>query len=104
MIDKKTPIIKCPRCDYEYLPEEVLYPDSILGKPFGIVRDKEGKIEFFAGNTINLNESFTCFNCGCEFEVEGTVKFNTAEKDYGIFGEDYVTEVYEQERVDLPEK
>jgi rubredoxin len=70
-------IIKCPNCGYEYLPAEIYYPDSLLGKPSDITRTPEGKIDFYTGSTMDLTETFECPHCGCYFSVSGDINFNT---------------------------
>jgi DNA-directed RNA polymerase subunit RPC12/RpoP len=71
--------IKCPHCGYEYLPAEIFYPDSLLGKPEDISRDEKGKIIFYNGESMDLSEDFVCLNCGCTFKVDGTINFTTKE-------------------------
>ena len=53
-MDNKNLVIKCPKCGYEYLPAEIFFPDVLLGEPSNIIRDEEGKVEFFEGNSMNL--------------------------------------------------
>ena len=79
-MEDKFIVIKCPKCGFEYLPCEIFYPDSFLGEATNIVRDEEGKIQFYSNESMNLKEEFTCDKCGCEFIVEANVKFKTSEK------------------------
>jgi predicted RNA-binding Zn-ribbon protein involved in translation (DUF1610 family) len=69
--------IKCPHCGFEYMPAEIYYPDSFLGKPMDISRDDSGKIDFYTGHNMDLNEEFECPNCGCHFEINCKVDFST---------------------------
>lgn len=85
--------IVCPHCGYEYLPAEIFYPTSVFDDPGTIVRNEKGKIEFFSGKNIELIESFVCDKCGCEFEVEGKVEFNTQLKVRDIFSEEYFSDI-----------
>lgn len=89
---KKTLIIYCPNCSYEYLPAEIFHPKTILGHPRNIIRDEKGKIEFFEGSNMELKEKFICYNCNKEFTIKINVSFNTKIKvDKINFDEDYVT-------------
>ena len=72
-------VIKCPKCGYEYLPCEIFYPDSFLGKCSSIIKDDNGKIEFFSGDSMNLSETFICEHCGYEFLVNAKVDFEVTE-------------------------
>jgi predicted nucleic-acid-binding Zn-ribbon protein len=85
--------IKCPHCGFEYLPAEIYYPDSFLGKPDDITRDEKGKIDFYDGSSMNMEEEFTCLNCGCNFIVSGDITFTTKEikqKQEDASSEDYI--------------
>ena len=62
MKNKSFSTIKCPKCGYEYLPAEIFFPKSLLGNPKDIIRDDDGSIEFFNGETMNLHEEFECEN------------------------------------------
>jgi hypothetical protein len=90
----KPAYIVCPKCKYEYLPAEVFYPDEILGHPENIIRDKQGKIEFFIGQPINLSEEFTCYNCNCQFTTEVEIQFNTKESSLAMFDDEHTTTVF----------
>ncbi len=93
-MDNKNLVIKCPKCGYEYLPAEIFFPDTLLGEPSNIIRDEEGKVEFFEGNSMNLKEEFVCYNCDCTFIVEAKVSFNTKINSKVIdFNEDYITTI-----------
>lgn len=99
-MDNKTPIIRCPKCGYEYLPAEILLPQYILGQPDDIVRDESGKIKKYTGADFSLDEDFTCVCCGCNFKVEGTANFVT--KEIMDMDGDYCTTLY-TDRVKLEE-
>jgi predicted nucleic-acid-binding Zn-ribbon protein len=71
--------IKCPHCGCEYLPAEIYYPDSFLGKPTDIIRNKNGKIDFYSGSSCDLSEEFTCLNCGTTFSIQGNIVFTVKE-------------------------
>ena len=88
-IDKEIKIT-CPKCGYEYLPNEIFYPDDVFGDANSIVRDENGKIEIFGGDSFNLDEEFTCEHCGCHFNVVGKVSFKTTILDEIDFDNDFV--------------
>lgn len=70
-------IITCPHCGYEYLPEEIYNPNVFFGRPLDIIRDKKGKIEFFWGDSLDVEETFECFNCNHLFTIKALVEFKT---------------------------
>ena len=70
-------IIRCPHCGYEYLPNEIFYPDELLGDAFNVIRDENGKIIFHEGNNMNLEEEYVCDWCNKTFKVKMQVKLIT---------------------------
>lgn len=99
---KKYAIIKCPKCGYEYLPEEIYYPDEFLGNGHNIIRDENGKIIYFEGNTMNPEEEFVCDRCECTFKVTANVSFESEVSVAHDFSEDYSVSIYEN-RIELME-
>jgi predicted nucleic-acid-binding Zn-ribbon protein len=99
---KKDVVIKCPRCGMEYLPAEIFMPDDFLGKPESILRDDNGHIEFHEGNSLGLDETYTCDKCGCVFDVHGDVSFTTSEHAEDKSKDDYVTVIH-KDRINLKE-
>ena len=78
------PFIICPCCGEQFLPAEVYLPDSFLGKPTEIIRNTSGKIDFFFGNNMDLDEEYVCDNCSNKFKIHANVSFETTsvkEKD-----------------------
>jgi len=74
----KEKTIKCPECGWEYLPAEIYYPNSFLGKPRQINKEYiTGRIIDYMGNNMNLSETFICDNCGTNFRVNAIINFNT---------------------------
>ena len=73
---KKT-TIRCPHCNCEYLPAEIYFPDSFLGRPSEIIRDESGNILGYQGNDMNTSEQYCCDKCGQTFNVEASVTFKT---------------------------
>lgn len=102
MKNKNFTVIKCPKCGYEYLPAEIIFPKVLLGKPRDIIRDENGAIEFFNGDTLNTHEEFDCENCGVAFEVETTMTFTTSYDTKTDFDEEYETTIYKN-RIKLEE-
>lgn len=88
-IDKVKKIV-CPNCGWEYLPNEIFYPDEAFGDANSIVRDEKGKIQIFEGDSLSLKEEFTCEHCGCHFETEGEINFTTHIIDEIDFDNDFV--------------
>lgn len=95
-------LIKCPKCGWEYLPEEIY--TKILGNAKNIVKDDNGHIQFFDGETMDLHEEYTCDNkaCNCTFNVDMRPTFNTKVYVAHDFSEDYTTTIY-KDRINLEE-
>lgn len=91
MKPKQLRVIKCPHCDYEYLPAEIYLPNDFLGKPTNIMRDDYGKIIGYDGIKMNDTETYRCDNCDKMFEVVSTTNF--ASKIIGQHTEEYVTKL-----------
>lgn len=69
--------IRCPYCDWEYLPGEIYLPNHFLGQPKDVTRTNDGKIDLYDGLEQSLEETFTCLNCGCTFQVQASIKYAT---------------------------
>ena len=90
----KEQIISCPICGAEYLPAEIYYPDSFLGKPTFIDKDHMTQtIECYLGKNMNLTEHYICDNCKTPFKVTARVQFVTQEEKDINFNEDYSTKL-----------
>lgn len=74
---KKEIVIKCPHCGAEYLPAEIFYPDSFLGRPMNIEKTSCGNIDYYDGQNMNLSEEYMCDKCGTTFVVKSVISFNT---------------------------
>ena len=74
-------IIKCPHCGCEYLPNEIFYPDELLGDASNVVRDENGKIIFHEGNNMNLKEEYVCDWCNKSFVAELKVEIVTSKPE-----------------------
>ena len=84
MADKKVQskkVVKCPHCGWEYLPGEVLYPESVVGVPTNtIVRDPLGHIlyeEYREGDEPSTQEKFICWHCNRPFLIDIDVNYST---------------------------
>lgn len=83
----KDNIIRCPICKREYLAEEIY--TSILGDPKTILRDSNGKIVYYDGDSLDLEEEYTCDNCNTTFRITGNITFKTQVYDEHNFKEDF---------------
>ena len=86
---RKTPVIKCPHCQAQYLPGEIYMPGSLIGQPEEVVKDGFGKIiyeDYQEGRAPEMLEHFTCDYCDKPFVVEATVSYKSMteepEKDF----------------------
>lgn len=75
--DSTKQIIKCPHCQYEYLPCEIMMPGDFLGKPRQQpVRDALGKILYVEYEEIPCEpETYICDGCEKQFVVEYQVSY-----------------------------
>lgn len=84
LISHKTPVIRCPHCNAEYLPGEIYMPGSLIGQPSEIVKDSFGKIIYEDYMTESkepcFNEAFICEYCEKPFVVEATVTYKAKEE------------------------
>ena len=95
-----TLIIKCPKCNYEYLPGEIYNPDDFLGQPKDIKRDIDGNIDYYFGVAQNLQEKFICEKCNKPFIVKCKMEFESIYNEIEDFDEDYSVPLY-QNRITL---
>lgn len=104
MINKNNNVecIVCPKCGREYLPAEIYLPNQFLGRPEGISRFTNGKIDNFDGYTMNLEETYICDNCDTEFKTTAKVSFKTQIVNKTDFSQAYVTHLFE-DTFTLPE-
>ena len=68
-------IIRCPKCNYEYLPGEIFDPRYFLGQPKNIIRNNIGEILGYEGIESDPTETFNCCNCGYDFTVISKINF-----------------------------
>lgn len=103
MKDTKTLTIRCPHCEWEYLPGEIYYPKHFLGQPKDIERTVEGNIDVYNGIEQNLEEVFYCEHCGKPFRVHAKVEYNVEKAVELDFDSDYKTPLY-IDRLNLKEE
>lgn len=68
-------VIKCPECGAEYLPAEIFYPKEFFGNPNNISKDRLGKIQFFSGRNMNLQETYICDYCKRKMTINTEIDF-----------------------------
>ena len=86
-------IIKCPKCDYEYLPAEIFVPKYFFGFPNQVERDFSGRIMDFSGESLNLEETFTCDNCNTTFHIDTKINFYTCLEKVENIDEEYSSDI-----------
>ena len=79
--------IKCPHCNYQYLPGEIFDPKHFLGQPTRIIRDEDGEVLGHKGIEMDTTESFTCYNCDKDFLVKARISFVTYKDDVQLIDE-----------------
>ena len=89
--------IKCPHCGREYLAAEIFMPNSLLGKPYDIIRDDTGKITNYLGKDMDLRETYICDSCETPFRVNANIKFYTVELDDINFNKEYHSSIKKNE-------
>lgn len=85
-------IIKCPHCNWEYLPDEIFVKGELIGKSKNIIRDPLGKILYREGEEPQFEERYFCDNCNEEFMISASVDFRSSEKpEETNFKKEYVS-------------
>lgn len=87
-------VIICPKCGAEYLPSEIYIPQSLLGKPYHIMRFNDGTIDEFFGKDMDLDEQYICDYCDTKFYIKAIVKFNTSINEMEDFQSEYKTKLH----------
>ena len=100
---KKEIVIRCPKCECEYLPGEIYMSDYLVGKPRDVERTYDGKIFLYDGIEQNLEESFVCEKCGKPFKVKATMSFETTYDAEHDFSEAHTVPLYSGDRLHLEE-
>lgn len=102
MLIKKDIVIKCPYCNYEYLPGEIYLPKYFLGQPKDIERTIDGKIDIELGLPQDLSEHYICDKCNKPFTVWATLSFESKKEAQHDFSEDFVASLF-ADRISLKE-
>lgn len=87
-------IIRCPQCDWEYLPGEIYLPKQFLGQPKEVTKTSDGKIDLYEGIEQNTCERFKCEHCNTTFIVNAKISYETYKDNKSNFDEDYSTPLY----------
>ena len=90
-------VIKCPKCEAEYLPGEIFYPKHFLGQPSDVERDALGKIIYANGAQQQLEESYVCDKCNTKFIVKANITYNTQIDPLADTNDEYTTKKYKGE-------
>ncbi len=90
LVKKEFQRIKCPVCGYEYLPCEIFIPKYLFTKPYQIVRDKQGRIEYVLGERACKTEQYQCDKCDSTFFIHCRTAFFTDKEPPIEWGEDNV--------------
>ena len=97
-------IIKCPKCDWEYLPGEIFIPNRLVGQPKDVEKDINGKILDFDGWPQDLEETYICDHCGKPFKVYVHMDFTAEYDSKSDFSESYKSQIYKNPRITLEEE
>ena len=100
---ENTPRIVCPVCGEVYMPSEVYIPKDFFGNPGDIIRTTSGKIDFFTGTDMDLEEEFICENCGTPLKISAKLSFNVEADSLLNFNKDHETKVEIPKKLELEE-
>lgn len=92
----KPRIIKCPRCGREYLPAEIFYPKYFFGEVSDIIKDQNGEIISYRGESINPIETYICDGCQTALKVTARVNFDVEIDEKNDFYYDATTKPEEK--------
>lgn len=85
--------IYCPKCGCEYLPCEIFIGKYVINNCKDIVKDEEGKILSYSGNSLDLKESYICDKCNNNFLVNLKIEFSTKINPKYDFDTDYCSDI-----------
>lgn len=88
---KNFDVIRCPKCNKEYLPSEIFIPNAFFGAPDIIKRDTEGHIIDYIGKGLDPTEKYTCDLCNTTFDILAKLSFETNIDEGSNFAEEYVS-------------
>lgn len=101
-MNKKIIAIECPYCGAEYLPAEIIVPNSFFGKPTNVERDFNHKIIDYMNTSLDLKDYYICDYCNNRFNINTKIFFNTTKNENDLIS-DYKTPLGKQ-RLFYPEK
>lgn len=80
--------IRCPKCGYEYTPDEIFLPSELMGQSHRRTKDALGKVLYVDyledDDKPKFTEHFECENCGTAFVVEATVNYKSKLEDEAL--------------------
>ena len=92
---KKSQLISCPHCGYQYLPKEIYLPNFFFGETKEVSRDTNGRIVDIDKPILNLTESYICDKCSTKFNVTAKILFQCDTNENDFFDDtDAFSEVY----------
>ena len=97
------PIITCPCCGQQYMPGEIFMPKAFFGNQKDIMKDSSGKIEFYLGDDMDLDEEFVCENCLSKLKIHANLTYNITLGDKDDFDDEYSTTISKPEKIKLEE-
>lgn len=83
--------IKCPKCDAEYLPEEIFV--SLLNNNYYIQKTDDTHEIIDSDYTGQVEDSYTCNYCNTTFKVQCKLSFTSFIDDRFNFNELYSTKL-----------
>jgi len=100
-IEKKIPLIVCPVCGQTYVPSEVFIPESFFGDQKEVIKDNQGKVEFYTGDDMDLEEEYICDGCGTKLKIIADLSFDVIPEDK--FDDEYTVEINKPAKLKLRE-
>jgi len=100
-IEKKIPLITCPVCGQTYVPGEIFMPESFFGNQKEIIKNEQGKIEFYTGDDMDLEEEYVCDSCMTKLKIKANLTFDVVPEEK--FDEEYVSEINKPAKIKLKE-
>ena len=102
MLDKKTPVIKCPVCGQQYMPSEIYIPANFFGNQGEIIKNSEGEIDLYIGDDMDLKETYVCDGCNSKLSIEASLDFKVT-VDQPDLSEEYVSSFVKPKKLKLAE-
>lgn len=87
----QNPYIKCPKCNAEYLPEEIFV--SLLNNNYYIQKTEDTHEIIDCDYTGQIEDSYICNYCDTAFKVQCKLSFNSFIDEKFNFNELYSTKL-----------